>query len=343
MLDLSVARLETCAIHFAGNKALDEEQLLTSHPVPVDNPRVQSALHKYLLSAFKGEEIFRFDRKPANEVMACVNNILARPGNLIDESVKLAELLSEKLHETNLRGGELFVCHFSACQSEGFECNAVGIFRVESKDSFLKLHVESGQYFANVEEGININKLERGCLIANLQQDEGYTIYLVEGGKAAESQLWRNAFLRLKPAEDNYHFTSNILKVTKEFVTREMQEEFPVSKADTIELLNRSISYFKENDTFDKDQFAESVFVDERVIDSFKKYDEDYSKYNDLPSSNNFEISDHAVKRQAKIFKSVLKLDKNFHVYIHGNREKIERGVEEDGRKYYKLYFEEEA
>ena len=54
-------------------------------------------------------------------------------------------------------------------------------------------------------------------------------------------------------------------------------------------------------------------------------------------------ISAPAVKKQAKIFKSVLKLDKNFHIYIHGNREMIEQGVEKDGRKFYKIYFEKEV
>jgi hypothetical protein len=49
------------------------------------------------------------------------------------------------------------------------------------------------------------------------------------------------------------------------------------------------------------------------------------------------------VKKQARVFKSVLKLDKNFHIYIHGNRELIEQGVEKDGRKFYKIYFEKEA
>jgi hypothetical protein len=29
-------------------------------------------------------------------------------------------------------------------------------------------------------------------------------------------------------------------------------------------------------------------------------------------------------------------------VYIHGNRELIERGEDQDGRKYYKLYYNEE-
>jgi hypothetical protein len=55
-----------------------------------------------------------------------------------------------------------------------------------------------------------------------------------------------------------------------------------------------------------------------------------------------FAISADAVKRQARVFKSVLKLDKNFHIYIHGDRNKIEQGVDENGRKFYKIYYEQE-
>lgn len=46
----------------------------------------------------------------------------------------------------------------------------------------------------------------------------------------------------------------------------------------------------------------------------------------------------------ASSFKSVLKLDKNFSVYIHGNRDYIEQGYDEErGKNYYKLYYENET
>ena len=67
-----------------------------------------------------------------------------------------------------------------------------------------------------------------------------------------------------------------------------------------------------------------------------------YREDNDLEIEDQFEISKPAVKKQSKVFKSVLKLDKNFHIYIHGNKDMIERGVEKDGRKFYKIYFESE-
>jgi hypothetical protein len=102
------------------------------------------------------------------------------------------------------------------------------------------------------------------------------------------------------------------------------------------------MDYFKSNENFDKQEFAESVFEDDRMIDSFIKYGDDYCKHNELPSADQFEINNTAVKKQARVYKSVLKLDKNFHIYIHGNRELIEKGTDPDGRKFYKIYFNHE-
>lgn len=126
-------------------------------------------------------------------------------------------------------------------------------------------------------------------------------------------------------------------------MTKQLSEEFDVSKADKIDLLNRSVEYFKSHDTFEKDNFVEEVFDNPEMIKSFKIFDEQYRENKNVDISDNFEISSQAVKKQSRVFKSVLKLDKNFHVYIHGNKNLIEKGVENDGRKYYKIYFEEET
>jgi hypothetical protein len=103
------------------------------------------------------------------------------------------------------------------------------------------------------------------------------------------------------------------------------------------------VQYFKSNESFNKNDFENEIFQDEEVKKSFQKYDSSFREANDSNLMDNFNISQQAVKKQARVFKSVLKLDKNFHVYIHGDRELIEQGIEEDGRKYYKLYFREES
>ena len=67
-----------------------------------------------------------------------------------------------------------------------------------------------------------------------------------------------------------------------------------------------------------------------------------YRENKQIELNNQFDISAKAVKKQARAFKSVLKLDKNFHIYIHGDRNMIEQGIDNDGRKFYKIYYQEE-
>lgn len=122
-----------------------------------------------------------------------------------------------------------------------------------------------------------------------------------------------------------------------------MDEEFDISKTDKIDLLNKSINYFKERDHFDMDEFSNEVLANEQGIESFKNYKRNYEKEFDTEIEDSFLISNAAVKKQAIVFKSVLKLDKNFHIYIHGNKELIEKGYDEEMKmSYYKVYFKEE-
>ena len=136
--------------------------------------------------------------------------------------------------------------------------------------------------------------------------------------------------------------TNEFLGIAKKYVTQQLADDFDVTKADQIDLLNRSVEYFKTNEKFEKEEFEKTVFQKEQLIKSFKSFDNSYRDNNEVEISDSFEISSQAVKKQARAFKSVLKLDKNFHIYIHGNKELIEKGVEKDGRKFYKIYYEDE-
>jgi len=91
------------------------------------------------------------------------------------------------------------------------------------------------------------------------------------------------------------------------------------------------------------DEFAGEVIGNPEAIESFKNFKSQYEQEFDSPIANSFEISDNAVKKQARVYKSVLKLDKNFHIYIHGDKELIEKGFDDaKAMNYYKVYFKEE-
>ena len=76
------------------------------------------------------------------------------------------------------------------------------------------------------------------------------------------------------------------------------------------------------------------------MIGAFNDYKKSYQAEKEIQIVDDFDISPSAVKKQARTFKSILKLDKNFHIYIHGNRNLIEKGFDQaTGLQYYKVFF----
>jgi len=116
-----------------------------------------------------------------------------------------------------------------------------------------------------------------------------------------------------------------------------------VAKTDQIDLLNKSVEYFRANESFDKKSFEKEVFEDPKMAKAFRQFEDSYAEANDFEVPDTFGISVQAVKKQARVFKSVLKLDKNFHVYIHGDKSLIEKGYDEvTGKHFYKIFFDTE-
>ena len=133
------------------------------------------------------------------------------------------------------------------------------------------------------------------------------------------------------------------MSLCKNYITEILPEECEVVKTDQIEMRNKSVAIHKSNEDLDYPVFTKHVISEPGIIKSFGRYKDEFEQKHAMAFDNDFEISPDAVKRQQRIFKSVLKLDKNFHVYIHGDTSLIERGFDEDKKlNYYKIYYREE-
>ncbi|NQZ75882.1 MAG: nucleoid-associated protein [Ekhidna sp.] len=262
-------------------------------------------------------------------------------GSLKDTAAGIVSHLNTSSRHPNIKEGELFIVKFSEVIFGGTSFDGLGIFKIEKKDAFLETPDWTKEPTLLFKEGIGEKKLDKACLI--LFTEDPYTV-LAYDNNSNEAVYWKNDFINLDFKKDHINDTNHFLQMTKTYITDQMPEEFEVSKTEQIDLLNKSIKYFKEAETFDKGEFELSVFGQEdEAINSFRFFDKQYQEEMDIDLSDNFQIASNSVKKQARIFKSVLKLDKNFHVYIHGNRELIERGEEPDGRKFYKIYYDNES
>ncbi len=347
MIDYSSAKIDHISVHHIGNQNKGEDLISSKTELNVSDARLSELLIRYFLAPFTAPAYYSFtftnEDFKMNPLYIYASQIFDNTKLLHDKSVDIAKHLYEMSDHPQIKPGDLFIVHFNDVVVGGIAMDAIGIFKSENRQSFLKLDATGNSFYINYDDGINIEKLDKGCMILNAEKETGYKICVVDkSNKIFEAQYWIDSFLMLKTQADKYHKTKDFLDITKNFVTKQLAEEFVVNKADQIDMLNKSMDYFKTHDNFNKKEFEKEVLNDAGIIKSFRKFDETYREDYSIQLDETFEISPHAVKKQARIFKSVLKLDKNFHIYIHGNRELIEQGVEKDGRKFYKIYFENE-
>lgn len=347
------------ALHRVGNKETDEGYVLSGREATLTEA-LQDLLVRYLISPFKVEEYYHLwheDGLEMNALWTAARAIFSDPESLLEESQHIARHLYDACTHPNIKSGDLFVVYFSQCQLNGESMDALGIFKSENKSQFLKvMHDEeewsreaenrsaSAVFRMEIDKGIDIGKLDKGALIFNSEGDKGFVVSVVDTtNRGMDAIYWKDNFLGVKQRQDEYYNTHQVMQAYKKFVTDELPTQFQdVSRADQADLLNRSVDFFKQNDNFEMSDFERDVLGQEEVIESFKQYREQFEEEHGVEIADSFAISEGAVKKQARSYKSVIKLDKNFHIYVHGDRRLIEQGEDEKG-KFYKVYYEEES
>lgn len=322
---------------------------LSDQPVSNINESTEENLLSYFLSSSKDQ--LAFERFTFSNGDPSLNPLFILCQEVFDDNTQfhsisksIAQHLYQCSQHPNIKSGELCVALLDNIMVEDELIQAIGLFKSETKDEFLKIAKMNQSYDVQSDMGIAINKLDKGCIIYNYNREDGFVLSLTDKSNPNNNaQYWKTNFINSTPRNDAFQYTKSYMNLAQTYISHQLTEEFEVSKPDQIDLLNKSSDYFKSKDHFSQKEFKEEVLGSQAVIDSFEAYSKEYQEEMNISIAPEFGISKQAVKKSAKDFKSVLKLDKNFHVYIHGDRKLIERGVDPDGRQFYKLYFEQET
>lgn len=338
------AYISTNSLHFVGNKIADEGISLSKNTIVIDH-KLEQSLISYFLTPFDSEEFYQFHHESdlaLNEVYTYVSKIFDNEKQLYEQSVNLAKHLYEQSTHPKIKGGEFYTVYFKDCILDSETLDAVGLFKSENKDTFLKVLQENGNFNLQSEKGINIKKLDKGCLIFNKEQENGYVVAVVDNvGKGVEARYWLEDFLHVRLRKNEYTNTQNFMTLAKNFVTQELPKEGKFSKTDQIDILNKSLDFFKDKDTCDIDDFTNEVMIDPDIIEKFHHYKQRCEDESGTSINNSFSISETARKKQQRSFKRVIQLDKKIKIVIDGNSQNIEQGTDKKG-KFYKVYYNEE-
>lgn len=341
MIHFNNTDIKNIALHKVGNKYKDEPLVLSKTFIKTDD-LTKEILSKYFLSRFNFSELHVFSHQidiKYNEVYDIVDKIFSKGFITISDTENLAKHLYEQSIHPKIKGGEFYIVYFDDCIVDGENTSAIGLFKSENKDIFLKIYPKEEGFEIESDTGININKLDKGCLIFNIEKENGYVVAIVDNtNKGTEAKYWADDFLHVCPRKDSFNQTQNMLSLCKSFVSQ-MPSENKMEKAT---FMNRSVEALKE-DSINFDNFAEQVFETPKLVSEFKHYKEIYQKERNIEIDDTFETDPTAIKRRATGTMTTIKLDKNFDINIHGGEQYIVRGYDEArGMYYYQLFFKEE-
>src|SRR5690606_37345607 len=127
---------------------------------------------------------------------------------------EMSQQLSKHLYEVSehpkIKAGEAYVVALKNVQIEGEEHDAIGVFKSENKEAYLKVYPNAGCFQLDYEqEAININKLDKGVVIVNVEEEEGYKVLVVDQTNQSEAVYWKDDFLKIKTRNDNFQQTGN--------------------------------------------------------------------------------------------------------------------------------------
>jgi hypothetical protein len=345
-LDLKNASLRKLILHYIGNKNNLEPLHLSKEALDLDIEVLQAIQDSFLARFRNNHEYFSFQHPSSlqyHEVYNYCKQVFDDPARFEELSGFIAQQLYDASTHPKVKNGEFYLAYFEALPVDGRMHKAIGMFKTENKSLFLDVVHTKKKFELHMKEGVELNRIDKGCLVIRNREDDGYDVLLFDNqNRGEEAQYWKEKFLSLAPQKNEFHNTNHFLTLTRQFITGQLQDDIKLDKTGKAGLLNRSIDYFRSKETFDIDEFQKEVFESEEVIESFRNFGSRYTESTDFDIASSFSISTDAVKKQSKVYKSVLKLDRNFHIYIHGRTDLIEKGIDTDGRKYYKIYYQEE-
>jgi hypothetical protein len=355
MFDLANITLEQLAIHRVGNKLKDEGIVISPALTSMTDGDVEELLMKYFLSSFREKLLVKFFHETdihLNEIYMYAAQAFIHPDQFYNQSVNMLKHLYEKSSHPQIKGGEFYVAYFSGCTVQEQPVDAIGIFKTERKENYLKIVNSRNQFQLGTDIGINIKKLDKGCIIFNAESVDGFRVAIVDNtnkGGNNEAAYWKEDFLRLTDVQNEYYHTKNCLELCQDFAESIYGPVYQADKKDRVVFMNEAISYFHQNQEFDLNDFTQNVLKEPELIEQFKEHKELYELNQGTVSSDAFTISGPAVKTVKRKFNNLIKLDTDIEIKIktaaaeNAGAEFIERGYDEQkGMHFYKVYFNEE-
>ena len=349
MINLYNTQIESLSIHRVGNKSRSEGLFLSGQPTAL-NDEIAPLLKEFFLKPFrdKEENYYQFAHEidlEYNDMFKFATEIFANPDSIHEISKKITQHLYEQSAHPHIKNGEVYVAHLTHLNIDNNPVDAIGIFKSEIQADFLQFEEKGANLEMLLQQGISLNKLDKGCLIFNHKKDEGYKILSIDSNRY-DTRYWLEHFLSVDAFEDENFITKKYLKFCQGFAKDVV---LPAEdKKEEVMFMNRSVNYFAKNDNFEETNVLNEVLDNPDLIPEFKNYKVDKGEKYSIEDIRSFPIANAAVTDARKSIKNVINLDTNIQIKLdfinpESAEKYVEKGWDEEKQMYYYLvYFNKE-
>jgi len=349
MINLYSVHIDNLSIHRVGNKSRAEGAFISQEPYEL-NDEITPLIKEFFFKPFreKEENYYQFVHEadlefhPLHEL---VKKVFTDPRTAHENSVEIAKLLYEQSSHPHIKPGEVYVAYLSNVMSDNEKIDAIGIFKSELKQEFLQFNEGQNNLKMMLEQGVNLNKLDKGCLILNKNSEDGYKI-LSSDSNRYDTKYWLENFLGVDQLADENFYTKKYLKFCQDFAKDVV---LPAEdKKEEVMFMNRAVNHFAKNDNFEESAFMNEVMENPALVPEFNNYKLERAPKYKIEDLTTFPIANTAVSAARKKIKNVIDLDTNIQIKMDfintESAEKfMEKGWDEERQMYYYLvYFNKE-
>ena len=331
-----------------------DEPLQTSKEVFKIEEKDQEPLSAIFLKPFKNLTAHRFSHHSSldqHEMNAYAAAIFASDEGLLEKGCDIAKRLYAKSNHPNIKSGDLCISLIKDIDIDGALTQGLCILKSESVVPFLSISTRDGDLELHTEQGINPEKIDKGCLVLNHLATKGYYV-LTFDRSGSDSRFWVRDFLGVVPITDSPFLTNKFANMAVAFMEKEKKDKPKTGDDsppwDTSNAARDAITYFEEKEKFSLREFEEEVLKTPEAKAKFAEHRSKIEEEQGHRLDDSFEISKKDVTKAKKKIPSVMKLDTGVEIRLKPALaakpdQVLEHGYDEARKmKFIKIYFNED-
>lgn len=333
MLEVSESKLMQYIVH-----GIEDTLILGDEVFPQPEVMLEAAFTQLAFSKIRVDQQYEFFHETnldLNELYTYAKAIFNDENSFLVQSQHIATHLHSVSNHPNIHDGDLFIGLFENCMVGTETRKVLSIVKIDEREIFLDVKSDQNRMIVNGVDGINVKKINNAAIIVDMGPDEEPAVF-IRTRRKDDVVYWQERFLKIKVTDEEYEKTDLALQEVKKIILKE--ESF--TNTEKLGLLNKTLDYFRNEEQFQVDDYIDTVFEapDEVqrdvIVNSVKPYETI--------------ISESAIEKAEKSYRRKIKLDDNIEIVVNvRDIEQVDELIkvgydEETGRKFYKIYFEEE-